>query len=270
MPPGTTKRRTRSAVARRAQRATAAADPASTAPGVGEERFCPDPLAGLLVGGRYRIEAAIGDGGYGAVYRARHTETGGLVAVKFLRAEVRPDKSAVRRFCLEAQNAAALSHPNTIRVTDFGVDGNLLFYAMEYLEGHSLAELMSGPERLSWRRSLRIVAQALSALCAAHEHPRRIVHRDIKPGNIMVLHPPGHEDFVKVIDFGIARALQGTLTSTRGVACSSSKKWPTLTCRADASWISVPTGGVVAPFSIWETTTGSMPASPASSSTVFP
>ena len=199
-------------------RRRAAAAPTPTVPCAGQEQLCADPLSGLLVGERYRIEEAIGKGGYGAVYRARHTETGGLVAVKFLCSEIRLHKSAVRRFYLEAQNAAALSHPNTIRVTDFGADGNLLFYAMEYLEGRSLADLLSDPGRLHWRRGLRIIAQTLSALCAAHEHPRRIVHRDVKPANIMVLNPPGHADFVKVIDFGIARALEATLTSTRGVA----------------------------------------------------
>jgi eukaryotic-like serine/threonine-protein kinase len=196
------------------------APPARTSkdPHSGAGRVRPDPLAGLVVRKRYRLEEAIGDRGHGVVYRARHTETGGLLAVRLLRADARLKKSAARRFFFEARNAAALSHPNAIRVTDFGVEGKMLFYVMEHLEGRSLARLLSDGERLPWPRVRSIVVQTLAALCAAHEHPRRILHRALTPGAILVLNPPGHSDFVKVVDFGVAKALLDALGSPHGVA----------------------------------------------------
>ncbi len=175
-----------------------------------------DPMIGRLVGGKYQVERHLGSGGMGAVYAARHVETGGLVAVKVLIPDRASRPTAIKRFSLEAQNAAALRHANTVRVLDFGADEDLLFLVMEFLEGQSLQDHLDRHGAVPWQRAARIIRQVLLALWEAHEHARRIVHRDIKAANIFLCHQVGDDEFVKVVDFGVARSLEGSGAGTQG------------------------------------------------------
>ncbi len=175
-----------------------------------ELTFCPqcgaslhDPLIGALLDGRYRIDARIGVGGMGAVYRAFHTSLKREVAVKVLLPDFGGKDEFVRRFQREAESASRLAHPNIIAVTDFGrTPEALLFLVMEFLDGQSLTSLIrQGPIALP--RALAIVRQILNAL--SHAHTAGIVHRDLKPDNIMLVQRDGRADVVKILDFGIAK-----------------------------------------------------------------
>jgi len=176
-----------------------------------------DPFIGREFAGKYRVVKRLGAGGMGAVYQATHLTTGGDVALKFLHGTAIGDENAIRRFQLEAQNVAALRHANTVRVTDFGVDQGTLFLVMEYLDGHPLSDVLMTDGALPWQRVVHIVRQILKSLWEAHEHPKRIIHRDIKPANIFLVDLPGDPDHVRVVDFGIARALDGSGAGTQGL-----------------------------------------------------
>ena len=175
-----------------------------------------DPWLGRVIADKYRMEARIGRGGMGSVYRARHTETDGPVAVKVLHASVRGDPQAIKRFHLEAQNAAGLTHSHTTRVNDFGVEGESPYLVMEYLDGRPLSALIREQGALPWQRAVRIISGVFKSLWEAHEHERRIVHRDIKPQNIVLVDQQGASDFVKVLDFGISRSLESAGADTVG------------------------------------------------------
>jgi len=166
---------------------------------------------GQLVAGRYRVVKPIGRGGMGCVYLAEHTTTGARVALKVLHASLRKRPNILDHFKLEATNAAALQHVHTVRVYDFGVDGDpdnpLPYLVMEYVSGRRLNELIDSEGRLPWRRVVRIASQVLSSLTEAHEHDLAIVHQDVKPSNILVLDQVGERDLVKLLDFGISRTL---------------------------------------------------------------
>ena len=155
--------------------------------------------------GRYRLKRRIARGGMGEVWRAYHPALRQDVAIKILRvSEV--GRSAARRFEREVTATAELSHPNTVRVLDFGVtDDGLWFYAMELLEGETLARLVEREHGLPAARAVYILQQAARAMAEAHA--RGIVHRDLKPENLFVTSLGGEGDFVKVIDFGIAKGL---------------------------------------------------------------
>jgi eukaryotic-like serine/threonine-protein kinase len=163
--------------------------------------------------GRYRLEAVIGRGGMSTVYRAADLALDRTVAVKVALdplAEANP--VYVARFKREARAAAALSHPNAVTVYDAGADGATRFIVMEYVEGRSLAQILRDEGRLEPERAARITEQVADALAAAHA--AGIIHRDIKPGNVMV----SAQDHVKVLDFGIARTRDAvTLTQTASV-----------------------------------------------------
>jgi serine/threonine-protein kinase len=169
-----------------------------------------DSLLHRVVAEKYRIIRHIGSGGVGSVYHATHVQTLGDVAVKVLKTDISCDPKAAQRFELEAKNAAALRHPNTVRVLDFGEDAQSgsLYLVMELIEGTPLSRVLrDAGGQMPWRRAVKIVAQVLKSLREAHEHLLRIVHRDIKPQNIMLLDQFGEPDFVKVLDFGLSRAL---------------------------------------------------------------
>lgn len=176
-----------------------------------------DHLIGRLISGKYAVKERLGSGGMGAVYRARHEATGGNVAIKFLHGTAALDDHAVKRFQLEAQNAAQLRSTHTIRVIDFGVDEGVFYLVMEHLDGRPLNTVLSEEGPLPWPRVVHIARQLLKSLWEAHEHGRQIVHRDIKPANIMLIDLPGEPDHVKVLDFGIARSLIGTGAGTQGL-----------------------------------------------------
>ena len=174
-----------------------------------------DPLLGMVIEGKYRVEQKLGAGGFGAVYRAVHTETGGNVCIKLLHANLCSDEQAVRRFYIEAQNTHKLHHPNTVRVSDFGqTEKGVLFLAMEFVAGQPLSEVIRAEGRVSAGRAVRIVSQILKSLAEAHSHG--VVHRDVKPQNIMLIDQIGEPDFVKVQDFGISKAVDPMRASTKG------------------------------------------------------
>jgi eukaryotic-like serine/threonine-protein kinase len=180
-----------------------------------EDTFCPrcgapviDPMIGSLVGERYRVVSRIGVGGMGAVYRAEHTMMRRDLAIKVLLPELGGKEEFARRFEREAESASRLAHPNIIAVTDFGrTTEGALFLAMEFLAGDSLSSVIAaGP--LPGERALKIVRQILRGL--DHAHAAGVVHRDLKPDNIMLVERDGHQDVVKILDFGIAKVTEPT------------------------------------------------------------
>jgi len=183
-----------------------------------------DPLLGTTFVGRYRIDSVLGRGGMGAVYRAEQLAVGRPVALKILHERLLDDLSEVTRFQEEARAIAALKHPNTIRLIDFGqTDDGTLFLVMEYLEGEPLNDLLAREAPLDPARAVRITRQILGALGEAHA--QGIVHRDMKPQNVMIVDVHDQPDFVKVLDFGIAKRVGGgapSLDLTRtGIAIGS-------------------------------------------------
>ncbi len=167
-------------------------------------RTTPPVNAGRVLGGRYQLDAAIGSGGMGDIYRARRLHIGDTVAVKVLRPEVVDNAQSRQRFYREARAAAMLHHPNAVVIHDFGEDSDGTAYiVMELLEGHNLRYILVEEGTLSPERVLDIVRQSCAALEAAHRSG--IVHRDIKPDNIMLLDTHSGGDHVKILDFGIAK-----------------------------------------------------------------
>lgn len=162
-----------------------------------------DPLIGSTLADRYRVELLIGVGAMGRVYRAEHIHMRKTVALKVLHPQLMKIPDIVQRFELEAQTAAQVQHPHVARATDFGKLADGTFYlALEYVEGMPLSHVIrDGP--LPPLRVLDIALQVVSALGAAHE--LGIVHRDLKPDNLLLVTSSEH-DFIKVLDFGIAKA----------------------------------------------------------------
>ena len=165
------------------------------------------PVGSLGPEGRYRLVRRIGVGGMGEVWEADDTVLGRRVALKVLVQELADDARATSRFVREARATAKLTHPNVTRVYDFGRDGGLPYLVMELLEGETLADRLAGGP-LPPAEAARICAAVADALDAAHR--RGIIHRDIKPGNVL-LTPAGE---VKVMDFGIAAAADETHSTT--------------------------------------------------------
>jgi serine/threonine-protein kinase len=163
--------------------------------------------------GRYRLLRRIAKGGMGEVWSAIDSGLRRNVALKMLRPEENQARDAVRRFEQEVAATAQLTHPNTVRVFDYGVsDDGIWYYAMEYLEGVTLAELVAKEGRLAPQRALYIAHQVARALSEAHA--RGIYHRDIKPENIFLTSPGNEPDFVKVLDFGIAKLTRSAISLT--------------------------------------------------------
>jgi len=172
-----------------------------------------DELIGRDLDGRFTIRELIGAGGMGAVYRAYQHSTDRDVALKLLKPEAAGDEQAIKRFFREARAASRLANPHTITVFDFGQTGDgLLFIAMELLKGRSLGAVlkdMAGP--MDPVRAVGVVDQVLDSLEEAHGEG--ILHRDLKPDNIHLLDSRGKADFVKVLDFGIAKLQGAEVTS---------------------------------------------------------
>jgi hypothetical protein len=162
--------------------------------------------------GRYKLVSRIGEGGMGEIWRAHHGALKRDVAVKILRSDrsILPGE-AVQRFEREVRATSELSHPNTVRVFDYGVtDDGLCYYAMELLDGENLGQLVAREGALAPSRAAQIVLQAARALAEAHA--KGIIHRDVKPENLFVMTFGGGHDYVKVLDFGIARTLEEDIT----------------------------------------------------------
>ncbi len=161
-------------------------------------------LTGQLLDGRYQIDYVLGVGSMGIVYGARHAAVGKLVAVKALRAHLASDAEAIQRFNAEATAATSIGNQHIVETYDFGrLPDGTAYMVMEYLEGRSLAELIEGWSPLSIERITKIGVQIAEALNAAHL--AGIVHRDLKPDNIFLCEREGDSDFVKILDFGIAK-----------------------------------------------------------------
>jgi serine/threonine-protein kinase len=168
----------------------------------------PDPLLGQTLAGRYYIQRKLGEGGMGAVYLASHNVLEKALALKVLHGELARKPDLVERFIQEAKSASRIRHENVIDISDFGsTPEGTVFFAMELLTGHDLHEEVARArldgQRLPWERSKRIFLQVCSALSAAHA--LGIIHRDLKPENIYLIERLGEPDFVKLLDFGIAK-----------------------------------------------------------------
>jgi serine/threonine-protein kinase len=158
-----------------------------------------------VIADRYRLLSVLGQGGMGSVYKAEHIRMGKALALKLLRGDFARDEGAVERFRGEAQIVSRLSHPHTIAVFDFGEidDGSGFYLAMEYVPGKDLAVVLREARALPEPRVLDVGAQILGSLAEAHD--AGVVHRDVKPGNVMLMQTRSGEDWVKVLDFGIAK-----------------------------------------------------------------
>ena len=155
---------------------------------------------GMFIGNRYEIIDKVGSGGMSDVYKAKCHKLNRFVAIKVLKAEFSSDKNFVSKFRVEAQSAAGLSHPNIVNVYDVGEDNGMYYIVMELVEGITLKEYIKRKERLSVKEAVSIAIQVAQGIECAHNN--KIIHRDIKPQNIII----SKEGKVKVTDFGIARA----------------------------------------------------------------
>lgn len=172
-------------------------------------------MIGHELGGRYQVIERIGGGGMALVYKAQDILLNRFVAIKVLRQQFVNDEEFIRRFRREAQSAASLSHPNIVSVYDVGQEEDIHYIVMEYVEGQNLNEIIKERAPLQVEESIRIASQIADAL--DHAHHNQIIHRDIKPHNILI----GRNGRVKVTDFGIARAVtSATITQTGSVVGS--------------------------------------------------
>ncbi len=162
-------------------------------------------LIGTIIAERYRITSNIGGGGMGQVYKAEHIRMKRQCAIKVLRANLAGDPEATQRFQREAENASQLSHPNVAQIYDFGEHEGLVYLAMEFIAGESLADMLQRQSAIHPDIAADIIAQSAAALEAAHT--RHVLHRDVKPDNIMLAKNPDGTFQVKLVDFGIARAM---------------------------------------------------------------
>ena len=174
-------------------------------------------MIGRLISGRYRIEAVVGTGGMAVVYRALDIQLNEVVAIKVLRPEYETDMEFVRRFSREAEAAAKMSHENIVNLLDVGIEGDMRYIVMEYVDGLTLKEMIREEGRIHPDVALRMTIRILAAV--DHAHRNGIVHRDIKPQNILV----DKKGRVRVADFGIARlkASQTTQIDQNGSAMGS-------------------------------------------------
>ncbi|MBX3228296.1 MAG: protein kinase [Labilithrix sp.] len=202
-----------------------------------QHKFCPtcgfpvakvavqsdDPLVGRTLPGGYVILDLVGIGGMGRVYRAEQTNLGRTVAVKIIHPHLVGEENAAARFITEARAASRLNHPNSVAVIDFGkTEDGQLYLVMEFLRGKDLARVAYEEGPLSFRRIVSILRQTLAALSEAHH--LGIIHRDLKPENVILEQTRTGQDFVKVVDFGLAKiridAVQPNITSP-GIVCGT-------------------------------------------------
>jgi eukaryotic-like serine/threonine-protein kinase len=171
-------------------------------------------LVGEIVDGRYRVERLLGTGGMGAVYEAEHVEIGKKVALKVLHPQYSRQADLVARFRREARAASKVGHPNIVDVTDSGTtEHGDVYFVMERLDGLDLGEVLRHERRVAPDRTVHIGVQICRALSAAHA--AGIIHRDLKPENIFLVSRDGSADFVKVLDFGIAKQDMGNQNAPR-------------------------------------------------------
>ena len=179
-----------------------------------------DRLIGTVLAGKYKILKKIGEGGMGSVYIANQDPIDRKVAVKVLLSKLAEDEVAVKRFEQEAKAISRMQHPNTVTIYDFGKtseeEDERLYIVMEYLRGQTLTQVLRADGQLAPIRAARIMRQVCASLGDAHA--AGIIHRDLKPDNIFLTEVGGDKDWVKVLDFGVAKLADsegaGTLTQT--------------------------------------------------------
>jgi eukaryotic-like serine/threonine-protein kinase len=171
-----------------------------------EEESLGVDFTGRVIDSRYRVIRKIGEGGMGTVYAGEHVEIGKGVAIKILHPAYSTQQDLVERFRREARAASRIGHPHIIDVTDFGeTEDGCAYFVMEHLDGIDLADVLSHERRIAPERACQIAIQICRALAAAHA--AGVIHRDLKPENIFLVARDGQADFVKVLDFGIARSM---------------------------------------------------------------
>ncbi|NUQ76635.1 MAG: serine/threonine protein kinase, partial [Polyangiaceae bacterium] len=169
----------------------------------------PDPLIGKTVNGRFKIMSVVARGGMGKVYKAQQAPLGRICALKVLMPKYEGDKDPEfhRRFFLEAETAAKLTHPNTVTIFDYGVDGDIYFIAMEFIDGRTLFRVLRDEGPFPEARTAHIARQICRALREAHG--LGVIHRDLKPGNVLLSTHGDEKDYVKVLDFGLVKDVTG-------------------------------------------------------------
>jgi serine/threonine protein kinase len=189
----------------------------------------PPNLVGTVLGDRYRLLRVLGEGGMGTVYLAQHLDLGAQVAIKMLGEEFGDHPGFRRRFHDEARATAGVPHDHIVRVGDVDTtpDGRV-YYVMEYLEGEDLSETLEREGRLAWQRVRSIAVQLCGALAAAHD--QKIVHRDLKPSNCFRTVSGESEDFIKILDFGIAKLIadesqRARISDSQGLEKVDSRRW---------------------------------------------
>jgi len=171
-------------------------------------------LVGIVLDGRYRLDALVGEGGMGAVFRAHHLAMDRRVAVKLLKPHLTTDQTALQRFAREARSTMRVDSEHAVKVLDFGVTPHNDYYiVLEYLDGRTVQRELEIDGAFEPARVVHIAKQALDALGAAHKSG--LVHRDIKPDNILLMRVGNDPDYVKMLDFGVAKLMEGAARSTK-------------------------------------------------------
>ena len=172
----------------------------------------PDPLIGMVLDGKYRLDRILGIGGMATVYAATRLQFGDTVAIKVLSAEAMQQHQAVKRFEREARAVASIKHPNVISVYDFGaLPDERAYMVMEYIRGESLREELKANGRLTSERAVQVMRAVCAAVQAAHEEG--VIHRDLKPENVMLARHRDGTEIVKVVDFGVAELHESAAAS---------------------------------------------------------
>ncbi|MBQ4516760.1 MAG: Stk1 family PASTA domain-containing Ser/Thr kinase [Clostridia bacterium] len=169
-------------------------------------------MTGKMIANRYEIIEEVGKGGMAVVYKAKCLVLNRYVAIKVLRPEFREDTDFIARFKAEAQSAGSLSHPNIVSIYDVGQEGDLDYIVMEYVEGVTLKQYIDAKAIIPWKEAVDYAAQICSGL--EHAHKKGIVHKDIKPHNIIIT----REGTLKITDFGIAKVMSTSTITTGGAA----------------------------------------------------
>lgn len=172
-------------------------------------------MVGKVLSNRYELLSKIGNGGMAVVYKAKCNLLNRYVAVKVLRKDYMNDKDFIKRFKIESQSAAKLSHPNIVSVYDVGQDDDIHYIVMEYIDGITLKKYINDRRKIGWRETVDIAKQISQAIKKAHEN--QIVHRDIKPHNVLMT----KDGIIKVADFGIAKAITNTTVTVVGSTMGS-------------------------------------------------